>query len=220
MGQKQSYSLTTDFDNKEIIDGEVAQTFSTAEPTPVSLRPVASTRTKVDQVAVKHIEENVPVPSPQVEPCVEIDSSLVPVHLEKLQVEPEMPHCIFILDKENADPRLKQEAKEEAAHFAQSDGLLSRQLELSELPGNSWPIKTKSHEDLACLEPEPTKTVDSILYEKLEYGRHEIVAQLFEADSSTLTSKDSAISITEIKQTILDPDVELYLTRTAEFNES
>lgn len=113
-----------------------------AEPTPVSLRPVISVRshTKIDQVVAKQAVESAS--------CLDVEPPAQPMHLEKLEMEPELPHCILVLDKENADPLIEKEERKTVEHFAQPDGLLIREPELSELPGCTEPIKG---EFLDCL---------------------------------------------------------------------
>jgi hypothetical protein len=69
MGQKQSYSLNN-YNNKND-RGEVAQTFQTTEPTPVSLKPVIA-RNESETTTV-----------------------------DELYIDPELPYSVFVFDKEN-----------------------------------------------------------------------------------------------------------------------
>lgn len=106
MGQKQSYSLNN-YKNKNAAQGEVAQTFNTTEPTPVSLKPV---------IVVKESNDS------------ETTSSISPV--DKLCIDQELPFSIFVFDKENSATKDK-EIKIDTV-FSQPDGLVARQTELED----------------------------------------------------------------------------------------
>lgn len=206
MGQKQSqsYSLTSDSNNEEAVQDEVAQTFNDREPTPLSLRPMSSVKTPSN---INKTTENNNEVSSTVDSCLQ---NTIPV--EDLYIEPEFPHCIFVPDKENTDP-----SKEVNAYFLQPDGFLKRQAELSELPEADVVTKTTTAFKAIHIHPSTAELVMShishveVECEKLGFCKDELIPEPFEVEEEP----------TSVQQHRLLPSnaEELLLSKVPELNE-
>lgn len=228
MGQKQSYSLN-DYKNKSAAQNEVAQTFNTAEPTPVSLKPVASVKMcdNNKEVLVCSDTNLTPTQNLQPSPAPEI-STMIP--LDELHVDPELPHSILVLDKENINAPIEHDVKleKEDAHFTQPTGILLRQTELDDCNEKLIIERDENKEEDVAIEldnnnEESTTTVEPIVVHKLEYCDDELIEQEISllVDLQPEPTEEPSTSIVEsvLAEQVIDPLIEHNLCRTSEFDE-
>lgn len=203
MGQKQSYSLN-DYNSKNAVNSEVAQTFNLTEPTPVSLKPVTSVRSSSNNILVNTGNETelstIQIAQPSLSPTISAMTSV-----DELYVDPELPHLALVLDKENNN--LSADTIVKCDFVLQPEGLIVRQEELEDKL------------EKVLYSPVSAPFDDSDI-QKLQYSGDEIVVEEL-ALSVDVQPESQSISIFLSTKPIAFPvkNVEHLLCRTIEIDE-